>query len=333
MIKTNWILKVDGVNDNIGIFKTKEEGIDAAFKLVSKKFTTVSNIVDETLKQRHTKICKALIEKFKDIENLRANNFYEVFDNYLDGVDTIEEKTFIAERLQGRTVIFSFSFGKAFDDFHLETNMFDNDEEDDYFLFARTKNERVKYSLYKKRILPSVANIFLVYNALTTTPQLRKEIRENIIRNHGERDNSGYECSGYEINLSEDTISNHIDALKKLGFPIYDRRLNDHDRKNRDVLIHLYGDLYKEGFYLDYDRSVAPDYSGIKPRSYIMLVYLTLKEIDKAHALSTQQQIIDAVKNKFGITLQRQKVKNYLDLLIELGSGIQHDKSGYWMRK
>lgn len=43
--------------------------------------------------------------------------------------------------------------------------------------------------------------------------------------------------------------------------------------------------------------------------------------------------IIDAVKNKFGIILQRQKVKKYLDLLIELGSGIQHDKAGYWMRK
>lgn len=63
-----------------------------------------------------------------------------------------------------------------------------------------------------------------------------------------------------------------------------------------------------------------------------MLVYLTLKEIDKSHALSTQQQIIDAVKNKFGITLQRQKVKNYLELLIELDSGIQHDKAGYWMK-
>ena len=27
-----------------------------------------------------------------------------------------------------------------------------------------------------------------------------------------------------------------------------------------------------------------------------------------------------------------EKVKNYLDLLIELGSGIKHDKSGYWMK-
>ena len=83
--------------------------------------------------------------------------------------------------------------------------------------------------------------------------------------------------------------------------------------------------------YLDYDRPLEPNYSNLKSRSYIMLVYLTLKEIDKAHALSTQQQIIDAVKNKFGITLQRQKVKNYLDLLMKL-AGIQHDEAGYWMK-
>ena len=178
-----------------------------------------------------------------------------------------------------------------------------------------------------------MANIFLVYEALTTTPQLRKEIRERIIRKHGGRDSLGYEGSGYEINLSEDTISNHIHTLQKLGIPIYERNLSVVDKKNQASLMAIYGDEYKDGFYLDNERPLQTNYSNlIKPGSYIMLVYLTLKEIDRAHALSTQQQIIDAVYNKFGITLQRQKVKNYLDLLIELGSGIQHDESGYWMK-
>lgn len=204
----------------------------------------------------------------------------------------------------------------------------------EYFLFARNKKECIRYSLYEKEPLSPMANIFLVYEALTNTPQLRKEIRERIIRKRGGRDNSGYEGSGYEINLSEDTISNHIHTLQKLGIPIYERKLNPEDKKNQAALIAIRGDEYKDGFYLDYDRPLEPNYSNLKSRSYIMLVYLTLKEIDKAHALSTQQQIIDAVKNKFGITLQRQKVKNYLDLLIELGSGIQHDDAaGYWMKR
>lgn len=142
----------------------------------------------------------------------------------------------------------------------------------------------------------------------------------------------GYEGSGYEINISEDTISNHIHALQKLGIPICERNLSVVDKKNQASLMAIYGDEYKDGFYLDYEKQIEPDYSNLKPGSYIMLVYLTLKEIDKSHALSTQQQIIDAVKNKFGITLQRQKVKNYLELLIELDSGIQHDKAGYWMK-
>ena len=330
MIKNKWILKIDGSNKILKTFDTKDDGIDAVLKLVSKQFTSIPEIIDEALKQRHSKACASLIKKFKNIKSLRAYNFYEVFNNYVEGAEVIRESYFRAEK---SWTILSFSFGKTLNDFHLETNMLDEDAEDGYFLFVRTKTERIKYSLYEKRILPSVANIFLVYNALTTTPQLRKEIHENIIRNHGGRVNSGYECSVYEINLSEDTISNQIDALKKLGFPIYDRRLNDHNRRHRDLLIQLYGDRYKEGFYLDYDRPIAPDYSNLKPGSYIMLVYLTLKEIDKTHALSTQQEIINAVKNKFGITLQRQKVKNYLDLLIELKSGIQHDYAGYWMKR
>ena len=331
MAKTTWMLKIDGANDNLGIFKTKEEGIDAAFKLISEKFTNISKTIDEVLKQRHTKDCRALIEKFKDIKSLRANDFYDVFDNYLDGVTTIEENFFKAE-LNWNT-IFSFSFGKTLDDFYLETNMLDEDAEDDYFLFARTKNERIRYSLYEKETLSPMANIFLVYEALTTTPQLRKEIRERIIRKYGGRDHSGYEGSGYEINLSEDTISNQIHALQTLGIPIYERSISVEDKKNQAALMSIYGDKYKDGYYIDNDRPITPDYSKLKPGSYIMLVYLTLKEIDRTHALPTQQAVIDAVRDKFGITLQRQKAKNYLDLLNDLGAGVKHDNVGYWMKK
>ena len=332
MAKTTWILKIDGANNDLGNFKTKEEGIDAAFELISEKFTNISETIDEVLKQRHTKDCRALIEKFKDIKSLRTNNFYDVFDNYLDGVTSIEENFFKAE-LNWNT-IFSFSFGKTFDEFYLETNMLDEDAEDDYFLFARAKNERVRYSLYEKETLPPVANSFLVYQALvsTATPQLRKEIREKIIRKHGGRDSSGYEGSGYEINLSEDTISNQIHALQTLGIPIYERSISVEDKKNQAALMSIYGDKYKDGYYIDNDRPLTPDYSNLEPRSYIMLVYLTLKEIDRAHALTTQQAVIDAVYNKFGVTLQRQKVKNYLDILIELDSGIHHDEYGYWAK-
>ena len=332
MAKTTWILKIDGATDNLGIFKTKEEGIDVAFRLISEKFSSISKTIDEVLKQRHTKAGRSLIEKFKDVKNLRLTDFYEVFDNYLDGVTTIEENFFKAE-LSWNT-LFSFSFGKTFDEFYLETNMLDEDAEDDYFLFARAKNERVRYSLYEKKTLPTVANSFLVYQALvsTATPQLRKEIREKIIRKHGGRDNSGYEGSGYEINLSDDTISNQIHALQKLGIPIYERNISVEDKKNQAALMSIYGDKYKDGYYIDNDRPLTPDYSNLKPGSYILLVYLTLKEIDRAHALTTQQAVIDAVYNKFGVTLQRQKVKNYLDLLIELDAGIKYDKVGYWMK-
>ena len=190
----------------------------------------------------------------------------------------------------------------------------------------------MKYSLFNETELPQYANAFLVYQALTTTPQLRREIRSRIVQRY-RRDGSGYECSGYEINLSDDTISNQIHALQKLGIPIYKRSINAKDKKNQETLIAIYGDKYKDGYYLDYDRPLTPDYSNLKAGSYVVLVYLTLKEIDRAHALPTQQAVVDAVRGKFGVTLQRKYAKNYLDLLIELGTGIKHDKAGYWMEK
>lgn len=326
--KTTWILKINGATDNLGIFKTKEEGIDAAFKLISDHFTSIPKIVDGVLKQSHTKACRKLIENFKDVSNLRTSDVYEAFYNYSGNeVERIEENSFSAEMLLGATAIFSFSFGEKL---FIETNIWD-EEARRHFLYVMTESNSVKYNLYEETTISTSANIFLVYRALSTTPQLRKEIQSNIF-NKLKFDDYEYEKPEYKLSLSEDTISNQIDALQKLGFPIYNRRLNNKDRKDQDVLIHLYGDQYKEGFYLDYDRPIAPDYSKLNPGSYLMLVYLTLREIDMAHALTTQQDIIDAVKNKFGITLQRQKVKNYLDILIELDSGIKHDKSGYWMK-
>lgn len=56
---------------------------------------------------------------------------------------------------------------------------------------------------------------------------------------------SGYEGSGYEINISEDTISNHIHALQKLGIPICERNLSVVDKKNQASLMAIYGDNTK----------------------------------------------------------------------------------------
>ena len=333
MAKTTWILKSDGEDKEIENFKTVEEGIDAALKLIFEHFTNIEMVVDCALKREHTEIGKTFIEKFLSFSELGSANILELFEayndtDYCDNYYTINEDGFEASTDKEH---YTIEFGK---ELFIETNIWYKDAEE-YFLFARTKNERIRYSLYEKKALPTVANSFLVYQALmsTATPQLRKELRENIIRKHGCGECSRYECSGYKINLSDDTISNQIHTLRKLGIPVYARSIDVEDKKYQADLISTYGDKYKDGYYIDNDRPLTPDYSNLKPGSYIMLVYLTLKEIDHAHALPTQQAVIDAVRDKFGITLQRQKVKNYIDILNDLGAGIKNDKIGYWMKK
>ena len=329
MLEFKWIVKFDGTNDELGKFDSCEEGIDGALRFLSTNFVGMCDIINNELNKHHTKICESVIQKFLDFEKLRTSNIRALLNEYEDKSEyyfphnTIEEGSFTAEMPEDS--ILTVRFGDAL---HIETNILgDKPENEEYFIFVSDKTNSIK--LYINKIMPQIANIFLVYKALTTVPQTRAEIRSKIIYEYGKGNSNG---AWFDIDISDDTISNQIKALKDLGFPIYDRRLNESDRKIQDDLIYLYGNQYKEGFYLDYNRPITPDYSKLKPGSYIMLVYLTLKEIDKAHALSTQQEIIDAVKNKFGVTLQRQKVKNYLDLLIELGSGIQHDEVGYWMK-
>ena len=329
MLKIKWIVKIDETNKELGKFDSCEKGIDEALHVVNSRFVGISNIINNELTKRHTEICKSVISELFDFEKLRNSNIRALLNEYEDKSEyyfphnTIEEGSFTAEMPEDS--ILTVRFGDAL---HIETNILgDKPENEEYFIFVSDKTNSIK--LYINKIMPKVANMFLVYKTLTTVPQTRTEIRSKIIYEYGKGNSNG---AWFDIDISDDTISNQIKVLKDLGFPIYDKRLNEYDRANQDVLIYLYGNQYKEGFYLDYNRPLVPDYSKLKSGSYIMLVYLTLKEIDKAHALSTQQEIIDAVKNKFGVTLQRQKVKKYLDILKELDSGIKHDESGYWMK-
>ena len=329
MLEFKWIVKFDGTNDELGKFNSCEKGIDEALRVVDSHFVGISDIINNELTKCHTEICKSIISELFDFEKLRNSNIRALLNEYEDKSEyyfphnTIEEGSFTAEMPEDS--ILTVRFGDAL---HIETNILgDKPESEEYFIFVSDKTNSMK--LYINKIMPQIANIFLVYKALTTVPQTRAEIRSKIIYEYGKGNSNG---AWFDIDISDNTISNQIKVLKDLGFPIYDKRLNEYDRANQDDLIYLYGNQYKEGFYLDYNKPITPDYSKLKPGSYILLVYLTLKEIDKAHAFSTQQEIIDAVKNKFGVTLQRQKVKNYLDLLIELGSGIKHDESGYWMK-
>lgn len=325
----NWILKIDGENDRIGAFKTLNECVDEALRLISERFVNIEAIIDDVLKQKHTKTCHKLIENLRDIRNLRTADVHTAFEDYLgDEVECIEENSFLAEWNCG--TIFSVSFGSDRKALFIETNIWEEKAES-YFLFIRTKTDRIKYSFLEVSTIPSYANIFLVYQALTTIPQSRKEIQETIFQRYG-LDQTGYECSGYDCVLSEDTISNQIHALRRLGIPVYERRLAPKDRECQGVLMEQFGNEYKEGFYLDYSRPLVPDYAKCKNREKIMLVYLTLKEIDKEHAIPTQQAIIDAVYDKFGVKLQRQKVKNYIDVLSEFNASIRYDEAGYWMK-
>lgn len=329
MLEIKWAVKIDGENDNLGEFNSCEKGIDEALRVVDSRFVGISYIIKNELTKRHTGICKSVIREFCAFKELRNSNIRALLNEYEDESEyyfphnTIEEGSFTAEMPEDS--ILTVRFGDAL---HIETNILgDKPENEEYFIFVSDKTNSIK--LYINKIMPKFANMFLVYKTLTTVPQTRTEIRSKIIYEYGKGNSNG---AWFDIDISDDTISNQIKVLKDLGFPIYDKRLNEYDRANQDVLIYLYGNQYKEGFYLDYNRPITPDYSKLKPGSYIMLVYLIFKEHDKSNPLPTQQAVVDAVYAKFGKKLKRENISKYIETLIILWVNIQHDKYGYWMK-
>lgn len=328
MLEIKWAVKIDGENDNLGEFNSREKGIDEALHVVNSRFVGISDIINNELTKRHTGICKSVISKLFDFEKLRISNIrallneYEEKNGYCFPHNTIEEDSFIAE--MPKDSILTVRFGDAL---HIETNILgDKPENEEYFIFVSDKTNSIK--LYINKIMPKVANMFLIYKTLTTVLQTRTEIRSKIIYEYGKGNSNG---AWFDIDISDDTISNQIKVLKDLGFPIYDKRLNEYDRANQDVLIYLYGNQYKEGFYLDYNRPLVPDYSKLKSGSYIMLVYLIFKEHDKSNPLPTQQAVVDAVYAKFGKKIKRQNIPNYIEGLRILDVEIKHDNTGYWL--
>ena len=328
MLEFKWIVKFDGTNDELGKFDSCEEGIDGALRFLSTNFVGMYDIINNELNKHHTKICESVIRDLCDFEKLRISNIRALLNEYEDENEyyfphnTIEEGSFTAEMPEDS--ILTVRFGDAL---HIETNILgDKPENEEYFIFVSDKTNSIK--LYINKIMPKFANMFLVYKTLTTVPQTRTEIRSKIIYEYGKGNSNG---AWFDIDISDDTISNQIKALKELGFPIYDRRLNESDRKIQDDLIYLYGNQYKEGFYLDYNRPLVPDYSKLKPGSYIMLVYLIFKEHDKSNPLPTQQAVVDAVYAKFGKKLKRENISKYIETLITLWVNIQHDNTGYWL--
>lgn len=320
----NWIVKIENQDKALGTFDTCESGVKMALRSILDRFPNIPDIVSDVLAQNaNRKTSAAIIKPFLDFANIGESDIPGLVYDFCESKNTSKFKGVNFTGSIDFPVFHEFNFGNG--ELCVETNIWSVNDESSYFIRVITRNDEIK--CYVNKSVSDVANIFLVYKALSEIPQSRAEIQATII------DEYGLSRNGYDISLSNDTISNQIKALKYLGIPIYRRSISIEDKEEQASLISIYGDKYKDGYYIDNDRPLTPDYSKLKPGSYIMLVYLTLKEIDRAHALPTQQAVIDAVRDKFGIKLQRQKVKKYIDVLNELGAGVKHDNVGYWMKE
>ena len=360
MIK--WAVKNDTKDVVLREFDTIEEGIDYAFQLIAENFSNIENIVDSTIQllsknieensnniyecddyydieegellKKQYDLCKEAIEQFRDFSRFRSSKIIELIEHHdaeCESDQCMEEDgIFHVETNSG--ILCADLVHK----FRIETNVFEQDAE---YIFVFVKIEtngkvyRVRLSINKVFSPPSIANIYLVYNTLehAIVPLLREEIKKTIFSKY-RNDESGWEKSLSNVTISDDTITNQIHALQNLGIPIHMKRLSRYDKKKAKN-DKEFARKNREGFYIDWNNPITPDYSKCTPRGYIMLVYLVLKDTEREHTLPTQKAIVDAVQNRFGIKLRRQRVKQYIDILTKLDVNIEHDEAGYWMLK
>ena len=320
----NWVLKVENQSESLGKFKTAEEGIDKALQLVVNEFPTLSDILRDTLdKNTNKKFSSAIIRAFCDFENIRTLDIQTLVNDFCDENDVCGFEGINFSVRYDSPYFYEFNFGEL----RIETNIWAPDEVISYVIFVRNKEKEIKFLI--NRTLSDVVNSFLVYKALSERHQSRSEIRSNIML-----DQLQY-SRGYNIDISEDTISEQIKALRYLGVPIYEKKINDAERRRQESLSAfdrgMINESDKPGFYIDYSKPITSDYSKIKAGLYIMLVYFIFQEHNKLNPLPTQQAIVDAIYEKFGKKIKRQNISNYIEGLRTLDVEIKHDNTGYWL--
>jgi hypothetical protein len=130
-----WVLKIGNEGKPIKRFKSRAHGIDEAAKLITNRFTNIPEIIDETLKYKHTKMLTNLIKQFRNFSCLRnidvldwVEDYNQCYDQICD--DLIEENSF---RLEKNNDICSLTFGNANgDSLHVETDIWGEENKNNY---------------------------------------------------------------------------------------------------------------------------------------------------------------------------------------------------------
>ena len=219
----NWIVKIEGENKTIGKFNTLEKGIDCALRAILEKHPCITQIFNDTLaKNTNKKTCSAIIRAFLDFTKIGNSNIPSLISTFCEakGISRfggVDFKTRI-EPDYSSPLFYEFHFGD--NELKVETNIWSpNDDESSYFIHITTQTDNIKF--YINKTISEIANIYLVYKVLSEKHQARADILATI------RTKFGLASNGYDIDLSEDTISNQIHALQKLGIPIYEKRINE----------------------------------------------------------------------------------------------------------
>ncbi len=251
---------------------------------------------------------------FKDTDFFKKEyrfSFYDDPDDYLeleeiDGEEDALEDIAVREDY-GRCICLGVGGG-----FELISRYWLQDADEDDFLELRCGNILVGVSIcYKAGLLiegkQDSHNIFLVWAALDadefgfqTVDEICKTIKKESL-----------------AEISPNTVRAQIENLKKMGFTVEEEEecytTNGFSHQQTRVRYRLKDDVCGKAQKGGFTRSEYP-----------MMTYLVLRDSDTP---LSQQAILDAIFERFGVKMQRQTVGKHVKLLQEMGCEIAYNIS------
>lgn len=299
-------------------------------------------IIADALKNIFLETEPLSVEKVKQMKT-SIEDF--TFDCCLGDKESMDD--FEAYTEGGRIVIIEFHFDqKLHVEFDINTDFdYNNDGIIGNYFFMQDRNGKFKVNIEEEILVFDIpassksANILLVYycllhnaykvkDMLTMFPEFSDRIPRGIMPDAIQRGISALTAD--RILLSTESIVKHIKTLKALGFPITHYKVSKEEKefwkaRNKHC---------NEGYEL------APDFLGKLPEPIDasslgdninpLLVRFVLQTAKKP---MRQNDIIEAILEKYNVSIKRAAIGRNIDLLRRFGYSIKRSNDGYVLEK
>lgn len=329
-------------------YATFSEAEDALKKMIAVqgKKMNVASYISAIRKGKNGDYRKVVADALENIFSENEPFSFEKIERMLEAVEDFNTDCCLGEASpindfravdEGGILVLDFGFDQRL---HLEFDVYSDAPNgallNSYF-FLKDRNVKYKVNV-EDDILEKVsnsANILYVYHRLLADArEVKRMIDEDhispnrVLRGVTPEDMQKNACffAGKQNHLSVETIVKHIHTLQQLGIPIKRYKISPAEKEFWEAR-HM---PYNEGYEIDPDFGdrvpVPVDAGGWGAHVFPLLVLFIMKSAGRP---MRQADIIEAMKKKYNVKIDRKTVARHMELLMAADTPIEKTKDGY----